>query len=129
MAPSKLPGRPELTPAWAEVVATQRFGVVGVARELPSDRDQNFVLTPSSGPKVVLKVSNLREAPAFLDCQSEVMSRLSDAGLPVPSVLGQATVQLESGLHHVRLVSWLEGTPLGLANPPGSVGWQPAQHR
>jgi 4-aminobutyrate aminotransferase-like enzyme/Ser/Thr protein kinase RdoA (MazF antagonist) len=117
MAPSKLPGRPELTPAGAEVVATQRFGVVGVARELPSDRDQNFVLTPSSGPKVVLKVSNLREAPAFLDCQSEVMSRLSDAGLPVPSVLGQATVQLESGLHHVRLVSWLEGTPLGLANP------------
>ncbi|NQV71798.1 aminotransferase class III-fold pyridoxal phosphate-dependent enzyme [bacterium] len=117
MAPSKLPGRPNLTPSQAEDVAAEQFGLVGSAHELPSDRDQNFVLTPSSGPKVVLKVSNLNEKPAFLDCQAKVMSRLSDVGLPVPSVLGQATVQLESGLHHVRLVSWLEGTPLGLANP------------
>ncbi len=117
MSVSKVSGRPNLTAAYAEHLMLDLFGMKAKASELPSDRDQNFRLDLSDGQKAVLKISNAKEDPAFLDCQAAVLSKLSDLGMPVPSVLRQTSVVVANIRHHVRVVSWLEGRPLGLVNP------------
>ena len=115
--PDRLPGRPVLTPEEAAELAREQFGVQATAHPLPSDRDLNFRLDGTGGPVGVLKVSNSSEDAGFLQLQASVMQRLSAAGLPVADVVGTSTANLEGTRHAVRLVSWLEGTPLGNANP------------
>jgi len=110
-------GRPRLSISEAETLARDTFDFDGRATPLPSYQDQNFRIQTSDGLRAVLKVSNAEDSAAKLDCQSEVMRTLTEAGLPVPSVMGQTTIQSAGQTHHVRLVSWLEGTPLALANP------------
>jgi len=111
-----LQGRPSLSISEAETLARDTFDFDGRATPLPSYRDQNFRIQTSDGLRAVLKVSNADDSAAMLDCQFEVMRTLTEAGLPVPSVRGQTTIQSAGQTHHVRLVSWLEGTPLALAN-------------
>jgi len=101
----------------AAALAGKAFGVQAAARELPSDRDLNFRLDAEGGPIGVLKISNANENEAFLSLQAEAMRRLSDAGLPVASVIGTGDCVLEGVTHATRLVSWLPGTPLGEASP------------
>jgi Ser/Thr protein kinase RdoA (MazF antagonist) len=108
---------PSLSISEAETLAQDTFDIDGRATPLPSYRDQNFRIQTSDGLRAVLKVSNAEDSAAMLDCQSEMMRTLTEAGLPVPSVMGQTTIQSAGQTHHVRLVSWLEGTPLALANP------------
>lgn len=110
---SKLPGRPELTAEAAAALARERFGVEASAHALPSDRDLNFRLDGPDGPVGVLKISNANEHRPFLDLQAEAMQRLSRAGLPVAGVLGTGAW----GDHALRLVSWIDGSPLGEARP------------
>ena len=117
MAKTQIAGRPQLTIIQAEHLMFDRFGMSCKASVLPSDRDQNFRLDLGDGKKAVLKISNSNEDPLFLDCQKTVLSRLSLAGLPVPSVLEEATVEIEGITHQLRIVSWLPGSPLGLAKP------------
>jgi Ser/Thr protein kinase RdoA (MazF antagonist) len=110
-------GRPSLSISEAKTLARDTFDFAGRATSLPSYDDQNFRIQTSGGLRAVLKISNAEVSAAVLDCQSEVMRKLTKAGLPVPSVMGQTTIQSAGQTHHVRLVSWLEGTPLALANP------------
>ena len=117
MEPKIVRGRPSLSISEAETLARDIFDFEGRATSLPSYQDQNFRIQTLAGLRAVLKVSNAEVSAAMLDCQSEVMRMLTEAGLPVPSVMGQTTIQIAGQTHHVRLVSWLEGTPLALANP------------
>jgi Ser/Thr protein kinase RdoA (MazF antagonist) len=110
-------GRPGLGISQAETLARDIFDFDGRATPLPSYQDQNFRIQTSAGLRAVLKVSNAEVSAATLDCEFEVMRTLTEAGLPVPSVMGQSSIQSAGQTHHVRLVSWLEGTPLALANP------------
>jgi Ser/Thr protein kinase RdoA (MazF antagonist) len=110
-------GRPGLGISEAETLARDTFDFDGRATPLPSYQDQNFRIQTSAGLRAVLKVSNAEVSAATLDCEFEVMRTLTEAGLPVPSVMGQSSIQSAGQTHHVRLVSWLEGTPLALANP------------
>jgi 4-aminobutyrate aminotransferase-like enzyme/Ser/Thr protein kinase RdoA (MazF antagonist)/murein DD-endopeptidase MepM/ murein hydrolase activator NlpD len=110
---TRLPGRPELSAADATRLAETHFGVLATAHPLPSDRDLNFRLDGPDGPLGVLKISNANEHRPFLELQAEAMRRLSGAGLPVASVLGTGSVDN----HALRLVSWLDGSPLGEAKP------------
>ncbi|MDE2995168.1 MAG: aminotransferase class III-fold pyridoxal phosphate-dependent enzyme [Bacteroidota bacterium] len=113
----RLPGRPNVTPAQAAELALLQFGIEASAHPLPSDRDLNFRLDGADGPMGVLKISNANENRDFLDLQAQVMQRLANAHLPVAAVLGTDAVDLDSGHHATRLVSWLEGSPLGEARP------------
>lgn len=114
---SRLPGRPELSPDDAAALARQQFDVEATAHPLPSDRDLNFRLDGEEGPIGVLKISNAHENLDFLELQATAMRRLSQAHLPVADVLGSGTSIIDGLEHATRLVSWLDGAPLGEAKP------------
>lgn len=90
------------------------------ARSLPSERDQNFLLTNWSGEKFVLKIANTLEDEALLAAQSEAMAhvaeRVSYCQRIVPGVNGRILQWIESNgerTHFVRLVTYLPGLLLG----------------
>ncbi len=112
-----LDGRPRLSNQDAERLYEELSGQKGTATELPSDRDLNFAIRATDGSRSVLKISNANEDAAFLALQADVMQQLSEAGLPVAKVLGTGTTLLEGRQHAVRLVSWIEGVPLGSSRP------------
>ncbi|GAB1480897.1 phosphotransferase [Paracoccaceae bacterium] len=111
---------PDMTEAEAVLLAEQHFGVTGTFRRLTSERDLNFhIATKADG--YVLKLANRAEPAAVTDFQTRALIHLEGKGLPVPQVirsLGGATgVDLPAG--HLRLLTYLEGTPLHLT--PGSA--------
>ena len=99
----------------ASVAARELFGINAVATALPSERDQNFALrVVGSGTRYVLKIANRREQRELLEAENAALTRLADSGL-VPTVLptnsGENIANLDG--HCVRLISFLEGQPLG----------------
>ena len=118
----------EYTPAFdvdfAAAVADRSFGIRASASPLPSERDQNFLLTNGAGEKFVLKIANALEAPAFLEAQNAVLTHLAKRVsfcqrlVPATSGDGIVTVQGANGASHfARLVHYLEGVPLGEVKP------------
>ena len=90
--------RPDFTTAEAEALARDRYGILARARELPSERDRNFLLRvtgdgrgssrePSEGAKdsgaegaaeaFVLKIGNPEESRASLEMQNAILARLA----------------------------------------------------
>jgi len=107
-------------------VAREAFGVDGEVRELPSERDQNFRLRTPDGREFVLKIANPGETLERLEFQNEVMARLADdaggplAPRPLPAGNGASIVTVpgrDGEPHHVRLVEYIPGLPLGEARP------------
>jgi Ser/Thr protein kinase RdoA (MazF antagonist) len=94
---------------------------------LPSERDQNFLITNSAEEKFVLKIANASEEAAFLEAQNAVLKHLADrisfcqhlvlasSGEELVSVQG-----LDGARHLVRVVHYLDGVPLAQVNaqPP-----------
>jgi Ser/Thr protein kinase RdoA (MazF antagonist) len=118
----------DYTPAFdaesAVAIAEEHFGVRGSARQLPSERDQNFLLTDSAEEKFVLKIANSLESPAFLDAQNFVLkhlaTRVSFCQRLVTSVSGEEIVTIEGGegrSHSIRMVSYLPGVPMAEIKP------------
>ena len=91
--------RPDFTPAEAEALARERYGVEVRASELPSERDRNFLLrprgnggrmepkawgrTPADGQAVggdafVLKIGNPEEDEGSLAMQNAILARLGE---------------------------------------------------
>jgi len=108
----------------AAAIADEHFGIRASAHQLPSERDQNFLLTASSGEKFVLKIANALEEPAFLEAQNSVLKhlakRVSFCQRLVPTSFGEETVSvkaLDGASHFVRLVHYLPGVPLAEIRP------------
>jgi Ser/Thr protein kinase RdoA (MazF antagonist) len=103
----------------AEKIAEQYFGIRAVARQLPSERDQNFLLTAASDEKFVLKIANAREAPEFIEAQNAVLKhlakRVSFCQRLVQGLSGEETVTVRN--HLVRVVQYLPGVPLAQIKP------------
>ena len=108
----------EYTPAFdvnaAAAIAGEHFGIRARAQALPSERDQNFLLTNQAGGKFVLKIANRLESREFLEAQNSVLKylerRVSICQKLLPSVSGEEIVSVKS--HLVRLVHYLPGVPL-----------------
>ena len=109
---------PHLTPADAERVAGEVFGVRGPARPLVSERDQNFAVVDADGDGWVLKVSNAAEDPGVVEMEVEAVERIAevDPSLPVPrarpTLEGEPIGRIEiagGGTHLVRLIPLLPG--------------------
>ncbi len=101
---------PDFNVASAEAIAAEQFGIRGRAQSLPSERDQNFLVTDSAGEKFVLKIANGLESRAFLEAENAVLnhvgSRVSFCQSPVSGVV---TV---GDTYFARLVKYLPGVPL-----------------
>ncbi len=113
---------PAFSASDAERVAEEIFGVVARARQLESERDQNFRLQAEGGRDLVLKIANPAEDPAVLDFQTRALQHLAscDPSLPVPRVVTTSTGEsagnvdgLDGRRHVVRLLTFLPGTTLG----------------
>ena len=90
-------------------IAEEYFGLRVSARELPSERDQNFLLTDASGGKFVLKIANALESRALLEAQNAVLDHLADRVSFCPRVV--SGIRIKSG-YLVRLMTYLPGVPL-----------------
>jgi 4-aminobutyrate aminotransferase-like enzyme/Ser/Thr protein kinase RdoA (MazF antagonist) len=105
---------PRLTLRDAEHLARSLFGVETVATALPSERDQNVRLRAADGAGYVLKVANATERREMLEAENAVMRHLAGTGLTprlVSTLAGEDIAR--SGVHFVRLITALDGTPLG----------------
>jgi 4-aminobutyrate aminotransferase-like enzyme/Ser/Thr protein kinase RdoA (MazF antagonist)/murein DD-endopeptidase MepM/ murein hydrolase activator NlpD len=108
-----LANAPRLSPAAAEGLALDLFGLTARAVELPSERDQNFRLRSADGTCFVLKIANALEDRRLLDAENATMRHLGATRLvPVPLLTrtGDDIARFEG--YHVRLLTHLEGRPL-----------------
>ena len=100
--------------------ARRFYGLAAAARELPSERDQNFELATERGA-FVLKISGEAERPENLDLQNHALDRLAEQApdLPLPRVVraadGRSVADCDGRL--VRLLTHLPGTTLARARP------------
>jgi Ser/Thr protein kinase RdoA (MazF antagonist) len=113
----------EYTPAFdvntAAAIAGDHFGLRVRAQPLPSERDQNFLLTNEAGEKFVLKIANRLESRTFLKAQNAILKhlerRVSICQKLLPATSGEEIVTVKS--HLVRMVQYLPGVPLGEVRP------------
>jgi len=106
----------------ASDLARREFGIVGNISVLPSERDQNFLITGATGGKLVLKIANSNDAPELLDFQHQAMrhvaSALTDCRVQsvVPSLQGFDLTSIRNAttgaVHCVRMLTWIEGEVL-----------------
>jgi len=118
--------RPSFTVEAAAGILRQLYGLDGVLRELPSERDQNFHLRDGGGKEWVLKISNVAEKRDVLDFQNAVLAHLETKcpDLPLPRLrrttegagLGEA-VHASGTRHAGRLLTFLPGQFLALVKP------------
>jgi Ser/Thr protein kinase RdoA (MazF antagonist) len=107
---------PDFDIASAEAIAEELFGIRGRAQSLPSERDQNFLLTDQAGEKFVLKIANALESRAFLEAENAVLKhvgrRVSFCQLPVKTEIVSVADR-----YFARLVGYLPGVPLAKVQP------------
>ena len=122
----------EYTPAFdvdaAATIAAEHFGLRVRAQALPSERDQNFLLTNQAGEKFVLKIANALESREFLEAQNSVLRHLERhvafCQNLMTAVSGDDVVAVNAAngvQHFVRMVHYLPGVPLAeiRPHPPG----------
>jgi Ser/Thr protein kinase RdoA (MazF antagonist) len=109
---------PRFTPLDAERFGHDIFGLAAAASRLPSERDQNFVLTSAGGEKFVLKIAKSDEEKQVLDFQNAALERVAQRApellvsrpIPARDGTGIAEVRDDAGRSFfVRLVAWIEG--------------------
>jgi hydroxylysine kinase len=111
---------PAFSAAQAAKIALDQYGIEGVSRPLVSERDQNFKLHCPDGRRFVLKISNHAEQHDVIDFQAKALLHVQsrDPALPLPRIIPTLDGAL-NGLaehngqaHFIRLLSWLDGSPL-----------------
>ena len=115
---------PDLTGEDAKRLTSELFGLDASADELPSYVDRNFRMTAATGERFVLKIAHGGENEAVLDAQNAMMRHLHEHGVATPHALPakngkfRVTIPGPRGHEHsVRLVTYLEGTPLAKISP------------
>jgi Ser/Thr protein kinase RdoA (MazF antagonist) len=117
--------QPDVSEARARRAVREQYGLEASLRPLVSERDQNFLLQTADGPRYVLKIANAAEDPVVTDFQIEALLHIEHAveegSIPVaaPRVLltrdgsTHFILETESGRHIARVVSFIDGVPLG----------------
>ena len=120
---------PRFRPADAERIARDLFAREGRARELPSERDQNFVIESPDGERIVLKIANALEEPSILEAQHLAMAHLAPRMPGAPHVVATrtgaalGTTDGSAGRRHLLwAVTHLPGVPLAtIAHRPPAL--------
>lgn len=114
--------RPRFSLADAEGIVLENWNITGTARELPSDRDQNFLIV-AEPDNVVLKIASATEDLETLALQDDAMAALASSWdvtpRAIPSQAGPSVLQVESNgqVFLTRLLTWLPGTPMARVRP------------
>ncbi len=110
--------RPHFTAREGERLAGDLYGISGSAREMPSERDQNFRIRVGSGAEYVLKIASAADSIDVLDMQNKAMEHV---GREVPSIhcprvcwtrAGEKIARVagtDGRIHFVRMLTWLSG--------------------
>jgi len=122
---------PSFTAPEALAAATRDYGLLGRISALPSERDQNFLITDAAGGKYVVKIANVNDTPELLDFQNQAMRRVERSS---PDCRVQRVVSSLQGLeitnihnartgtdHCARVLTWIDGEVLAKSTPRGSV--------
>ncbi len=111
---------PTFTQGQVVQLARQLFNIAAEASPLPSERDQNFLLTAESGERFVFKIANATEDRAMLQAQQQTMTHIADKISICPKVIatteGKTIAEIESptGVKHLAwMITHLDGAPLG----------------
>lgn len=123
---------PAISVEEAGEVVRQHFGIEGSVSSLPSERDQNFLISKTPKGEFVLKVANVKEDILTLEAQNAVLERLqtADNSLVLPAVCQSIhgrmieNVHVPSGTFFMRLVTFVPGTPLGEIQETPSVAFE-----
>ncbi len=112
---------PRFSDEQAVAIAYNLYEVSTMARGLPSERDQNFLLRDASGGTFILKISNAAELHNTVDAQNQAMEHVTkrDPSLGCPRVVGatsgETINEVEAGpgvSHFVRMLTFEPGVPL-----------------
>ncbi|HYW51579.1 MAG TPA: aminotransferase class III-fold pyridoxal phosphate-dependent enzyme [Gemmatimonadaceae bacterium] len=106
-------GVPSLSLIDAARVA-RRYGITVTATSLPSERDQNLLLTCDDGDRFILKLANAAERLDVLEAENAVLRHLAGTGRTPQLMMtldGDAITQHDG--HFVRLISAMPGSTLG----------------
>ena len=100
-------------------LARDLYGLAASARELPSERDQNFLLQTASGQRLVLKLANALETRAMLEAQQQALMHVGPSLDVVPRVASTLAgdtitevVAPNGRAHLVWAVSYVPGVAL-----------------
>jgi len=117
---------PAFSASQAELLACVRFGIAATATVLPSERDQNFLLTTGDGERFVLKIANVSEDRAVLELQNRALAHIAetDPSIVLPRVrqsfdgkdIEEAAAE-DGRTHLVRLLTWVDGEVLANVQP------------
>lgn len=107
------------------------YGLRGALTPLVSERDQNFRLDTPGGRRFVVKIANAEEPLQITDFQVQALLHLEKTGcaVPVPQVLATGTGEVITSLqcggrrHHLRVVSYLPGSPLEGRSPDPDIAF------
>ena len=111
---SLLDHTPSTTPADAERIAREVYGLDVTAVGMPSERDKTFRLDTSSGPAFVMKVSNALDPLDLLEAQTAAADRALAANVAVQGVhqsLSGEKIPTVDG-HFVRVLDFIPGVLL-----------------
>ena len=110
----------------AEALASEHFGVLATARQLPGELDFNYHLTTATGAGFTLKIAHLGESPEHLDMQNAIMLHLekTEKGLDLPKVIlnkkrDAFTLIRDAGGNDrfLRLLTWVPGRVFAKVHP------------
>jgi hydroxylysine kinase len=102
-------------------VSYEHYGLKAVAKELKSERDQNFMLMIDGRPKFLLKVANAAEAHSTIDFRVGALRHMEDVAPDLPI---QRVIQTRAGTdifswsavdgqtRFCYLLSYLDGVPM-----------------
>ncbi|HVA61566.1 MAG TPA: aminotransferase class III-fold pyridoxal phosphate-dependent enzyme [Mycobacteriales bacterium] len=114
-------GRADVDDAALRQLAVSRYGLdVQLVEALPGEVDRNVALTTADGSRFVCKISPRHATEAELGLQNAILRRFAEApdgprGPRLVSTLDGtelAGVDLASGAHFARLLTWVEGRTL-----------------
>jgi Ser/Thr protein kinase RdoA (MazF antagonist) len=121
---SLLQQSPRFDVAGATRLARDLYGLDVTASPLPSERDQNFLMTNRAGERYVLKIANASEERAMLEAQNAAMAHVSRRVTFCPRVIpttAGVTIGVAGAGHFVRLVTYVPGMPLAEATGKASL--------
>uniref|UniRef100_UPI00257F9671 aminotransferase class III-fold pyridoxal phosphate-dependent enzyme n=1 Tax=Candidatus Borrarchaeum sp. TaxID=2846742 RepID=UPI00257F9671 len=120
------PKRPSLSDSEVLKLINELYGITGLIQELPSERDQNFLVVTEEDKKYVFKIANKFEKEEILDLQNKAMLHLTspdDSGnyprvsLTKSSELIAVYQKDDETSHFVRLVTFIPGKVFAKVNP------------